>query len=79
MKKLYAKPEIVFESFVASTSIAAGCEFITNLQAEGTCGYLTRNGVVFMETISGCIYKEPDTNDRLCYHVPVDTANIFNS
>ena len=79
MKKTYAKPEIMFESFSLCTNIAAGCEFKNTLLTEGVCGYDTRNGRTFTEKITGCIYKEPDTNDSLCYHVPVTTANIFNS
>lgn len=79
MKKTYVKPEIMFESFTVSTNIAAGCEFITKTQVEGVCGYPTRNGVTFTSEVSGCKYHEPDTNDALCYHVPVTTANIFNS
>ena len=79
MKKQYTAPDILFEDFSLSESIAAGCEFITSNQSEGTCGYPTRNGVVFMESVSGCKYHEPDTNDSLCYHVPNEYANIFNS
>ena len=79
MKKIYSKPEITFESFAASTSIAAGCEFKTTLQGPDACGYPTRNGVIFMSDISGCEYHQPDNYDSLCYHVPIDTTNIFNS
>ena len=79
MKKNYSKPEITFESFAASTSIAAGCDIINDLHGAGSCGYPTRNGVVFVTDVSGCEYVQPDNNDTLCYHVPVITANIFNS
>lgn len=79
MKKLYTKPQIVFESFSLSTNIAAGCEFRNGLQTEGACGYETRNGITFTDEIGACIYKAPDNNDALCYHVPITTANIFNS
>lgn len=79
MRKTYSKPEILFESFSMSTSIAAGCEFITKLQTEGSCGYETRNGVVFTTKVGGCEYHEPDENDSLCYHVPTTGTNIFNS
>lgn len=79
MKKQYTAPDILFEDFSLSESIAAGCEFINKNLAEGSCGYPTRNGVVFMESVSGCKYHEPDTNDSLCYHVPNEYANIFNS
>lgn len=79
MKKTYDKPVILFDDFSLSTTIAAGCEFTTNLQGDNVCGYPTRNGVVFTSEVNGCEYHEPDTNDSLCYHVPNDYANIFNS
>lgn len=79
MKKLYSKPEILFESFATSTNIAAGCRFITKLQAEGGCGYDDgRNGVVFITKETGCTYTQVD-GDSLCYHVPNEDYDIFNS
>ncbi len=80
MKKIYSKPEIMFEDFSLNENIAAGCEFKTSLQGPDACGYdAGRQGVIFVEGVTGCVYKQPDTNDSLCYHVPVNTANIFNS
>ena len=79
MKKTYVKPQILFDSFELSQDIAAGCEFKNGLQAQGACGYATRNGVVFVEGVEGCEYTQPDTNDALCYHVPTENTNIFAS
>lgn len=79
MKKTYSKPEIVFEDFSLSTSITAGCEFKNGLHAQGDCGYETRDGIVFVADVQGCKYTKPDTNDTLCYHVPNEWHNIFNS
>lgn len=79
MKKTYAKPEILFEGFSMSTNIAGNCEFKTDTQTQGTCGYPTRNGVIFILEVTGCKYHEPDNNDTLCYHVPTEYTNIFNS
>lgn len=79
MKKEYSKPMAFVEDFSLQTSIAAGCEFKANNPVEGTCGYPTRNGVVFTSDVQGCKYHETDTNDSLCYHVPNEYANIFNS
>ena len=82
MKKAYMKPEIMFESFTLSTNIAAGCEYKNGLHARDYCGYSTRNGVVFTDGVvgdNGCQYIQPDNNDTLCYHVPNDSHNIFNS
>lgn len=79
MKKTYSAPEILFEDFALSSSISAGCEFKTRNQTQGSCGYPTRNGNVFIDANTGCDYHEPDVNDSLCYHVPNEYANIFNS
>ena len=79
MRKAYVKPEIMFESFTLSTNIAAGCEYKNGQHARGYCGYETRNGVVFTDDVQGCVYTQPDTNDTLCYHVPNENNNIFNS
>ena len=38
MKKVYEKPQIVFENFTMTTNIAGGCEKIVGGPTEGTCG-----------------------------------------
>ena len=87
MKKAYVKPEIFFESFMLSSSIAGDCETETNLQSRGGCGYMTRDGIVFVDMTMNCNVGVPynDTesdyiyNNSLCYHIPIDTKNLFNS
>ena len=79
MKKRYEKPQIVFEDFAMTTNIAGDCEFTTTNPTRGSCGYPTRNGIVFITELTGCKHHRPDTNDALCYHVPIDTHTIFNS
>lgn len=85
MKKVYKAPEIVFESFSLSVSIAATCPQEANA-ARGTCGYEMGYGmVVFLETVHGCKKENGGTpivdgaNDRLCYHNPSDDYRLFNS
>lgn len=79
MKKIYTKPEILFEDFSLSTSITAGCAFKNHNYQEGVCGYTTRTGnIVFTQDVTGCVYTENDS-DTLCYHVPNDDYDIFNS
>lgn len=83
MKKMYSKPEIVFENFAISTNIAAGCYYKTKNPAENTCGYDDgRNGRIFTSDVggtNGCTYTQPDNNESLCYHVPNEDYDIFNS
>jgi len=82
MKKAYSQPDIVFESFSLSTSICAGCEYGTNFTS-GVCGYeFTDNIFIFLEGVTGCIFKVPDGSSQfngICYHNPSDLKNIFQS
>lgn len=81
MKKIYSKPEILFEDFSMSDSIAAGCEVTTDLQNAGNCGYKFGKGTVFLDTVQACTYKvtDGDAYDGFCYHNPSVTYNLFNS
>lgn len=87
MKKHYVKPEIVFEDFSLNTSISAGCEHISNQSQEDQCGYVTRSGVIFTTTLTGCDFTENVTvegeyiigNNTICYHIPDQDNNLFSS
>ena len=87
MKKPYEKPVIFFENFTLSTSIAGDCETIVDNQSKGICGYKpSRLPAVFLEEVTGCVYKVPDDGSQLaqngntlCYHVPVSNMTLFNS
>lgn len=81
MKKAYVKPELYFENFELSTSIAAGCEQLINNSTRGSCALILANGRnVFLDTVADCTTKQADgVNGYACYHVPVTTNNLFNS
>lgn len=82
MKKAYSKPEIVFENFSLSTNIAAGCEQKNELQSGGTCGHKWGKSTIFTEEVTGCKKKVTDGSgdyNGLCYHVPNESYNVFNS
>ena len=82
MKKVYEKPEIVFENFSLSTSIAAGCEKTTALQYGGTCGIRWGHSTIFTSDVDQCSTKVIDGDtayNGLCYHVPNADYNVFNS
>ncbi len=77
MKKAYTKPELYFENFELSTSIAVQCGKPIHYAA-GTCkdglgGYAD---VIFLEDKS-CSSTPDDFG--FCYHNPTDTEKIFNS
>lgn len=82
MKKVYEKPAVVFENFTLNTAIAGSCEFIVNNSTKYICAYYDeREGKhVFTSEIMACTTKQEEgSNNGICYHVPVDTHNLFNS
>lgn len=82
MKKPYVRPEVYFENFELSTNIATGCEYKSN-HTKNQCGwYVEGIGNVFLSDVTTCSYKQPDSETNqygICYHVPVDTSNLFTS
>ena len=84
MKKVYSKPEIVFENFSLSTNVAGDCEKKTNLQSENACGMDFSGLMVFLDGMGGCkdigilnMGGDGEFNG-ICYHVP-SGENLFNS
>ena len=82
MRKAYSKPDIGFESFALSESIAAGCEerphnFITG------CGVKFGKQIVFTVEMTNCARKIVDGQqgefNGLCYHNPSAGYNVFMS
>lgn len=82
MKKQYTKPEVVFEDFSLSTSIAGNCDRIIGNHAAGQCGLVWGRKTIFLQRVTGCTTKVVDGSpdyDFLCYHVPYSTSELFNS
>ena len=87
MKRVYTKPDVLFESFSLCTSIAGDCEVKTNTEAKWQCGLpSTGLGKVFLNSINDCSFKVeegeflgPGDNDGMCYHVFSPYNNLFNS
>ena len=89
MKREYTKPDILFEGFSLSTSIAGNCETKTDTEAREQCGLpSTGLGIIFTTALTNvCTFRVvddgtfiiPGTNDKVCYHVPISTQNLFNS
>lgn len=85
MKKVYEKPEILFESFSLSTNIAGDCEapYVGN-PSKGNCGVSTSAPqiTIFTSDPNVCTIPDSDGDDMyngLCYHVPTEYNNLFNS
>jgi hypothetical protein len=88
MKRTYIKPAHQYEDFTPSRNISGNCEFqeVTVSRDIQGCGYLLLETiVVFLEDM--CVGDNPeydyyiyeDGNNGVCYHVPTDTMNLFNS
>lgn len=87
MKKKYAKPAIVFESFMLSTNIAATCgDQAELLAANYECGKRFSNGqTVFMTGMFGCnnVQVVPDQDGdgmwgTFCYHIPESNTLVMS-
>ena len=82
MKKSYLKPQIVFDSFMLSESIATHCTAISH-QAEKMCAVQLSGSFgdmsLFYSEVPGCTTTTPSLLDTVCYDVPNDTRNVFSS
>ena len=82
MKRIYNKPQIVFESFQLTESIAAACGVKTATPTQGLCGVEYLPGIVIftsdMTGICNTTYED-GKYDQLCYYIPTPEYLLFNS
>ncbi len=86
MKKVYTAPDVFYEDFSITTNIASACEVETN-SAKWVCGYeYDPTLTIFTSSIANCtedggvVGEGSDASwNGLCYHVPFDDYNLFNS
>ncbi len=81
MKKTYAKPEIAFDDFTLSNTIAASCENYNNLPSLGQCGYRNAFGmnIFYSAGMSGCEDWEFAKINGISYDLGVAWNGLFNS
>ena len=80
MKKTYAKPQIVFESFQLTANIAGDCNTRPNSTNEATCGYNDNGWIIFQSnTVCNFPIRQDGIYDRICYHVPTGDISVFTS
>ena len=80
MKKTYSKPDIVFESFSLSTSVASNCLIYAPSQPSGIGAIQAGMFTVFQNSTQGCIVQvTTGVWEGFCYHNPSDFNNLFNS
>jgi len=82
MKKTYQKPEIAFDCFTVSTSIAGNCAItdVTHTDEKYGCGYndFMYGKVVFTEAMGCTTTPDDGPYNTICYHPPAG-SNLFNS
>lgn len=86
MKKVYSKPVIVFDNFSLSTNIAGDCEKDVTNSVKGSCGMPAddlegfESFFIFTSAAEGCTLEMDDgSHNSICYHVPTDQNELFNS
>ena len=80
MKKTYVKPQIAYESFQLSTSIAASCAFLSTGAAQYVCAIVdpdTGFSLFANSPVSSC--DTVPANTKICYDVPTENWNVFSS
>ena len=82
MKKVYSKPEIMFEDFTLSTSVAS-CEVpAESMMYECAVEFIPGVMYLFDGQVSGCTTPVEDGSEEdngICYHVPTPSNNVFGS
>ena len=71
----------MFDNFSLTTNIAAVCEEKVEGPTQGACGFKWGGTTIFTQDASGCAQKVKDGEgyNGLCYHVPNQAYNVFNS
>ena len=80
MKKAYRKPELWYEDFQLSQTIASGCEGIANF-TEGHCQVILEGPgySIVLFNADTCPDSPPNPDDYVCYHAPTEGNNVFSS
>ena len=80
MKKEYIRPQIVFDCFELTDSIAAGCSFLSQNQAPYSCPVLDPElGFTLFTDPLICQSTPPGGNDSICYNVPTADYSVYIS
>lgn len=78
MKKQYKKPDILFDSFELSQSIAAACAYISN-QERTICPVDIGGSMSLFSELGVCTLTPPAGDNTVCYDVPSLDSKIFGS
>ena len=79
MKKSYMKPTIAFESLAVSANVSSGCAFLSTNSAAYICPVVDEEaGWTIFSDYALCIMV-PESNDQVCYDIPIINSNVFSS
>ena len=79
MKKSYIKPAIAFESLAITANVSSGCYLLATNSAEYVCPVIDEeSGWTIFSDYAVCVIV-PETNDQVCYDIPLAGSNIFSS
>lgn len=80
MKKDYCKPLIAFESFELTESIAQDCGKDIGPSDVQSCAYdIPGIGKIFIGDAQCTLKVTTDGEYGLCYHIPIESRQLFNS
>lgn len=81
MKKTYVKPQIAYESFQLSTSIATDCALLSTRAAQYICPVEDKESgfYIFAEANQLCDTVPVGGDDSVCYDVPTESWKVFSS
>ena len=80
MKKTYVKPQIAYESFQLSTSIANGCELYPTNLAQYVCPVEDPDtGFSLFADNQASLCDTVPANGKICYDVPNANWNVLQS
>lgn len=79
MKKIYSKPEIMFDSFTLTTNIAAGCGHTTGLHSRDICAVDFGPLKIFSSQAGNVCDTFIEDDDQYCYHATTEDQALFNS
>ena len=78
MKKTYEKPEIEFDSFELSQSIAGNCAAIAH-DEDATCKATVEYGPFTFFAWGACPDTPAPGDNSICYDVPALESRVFSS
>ena len=80
MKKAYKKPQLYFESFQLSASIAATCSLIINVNGSMCPVTDPGLGITYYADTNMCSYTPGPGDIKICYDTnAVDDNQVFSS